>query len=213
MTSALLIIQRGLAAGFIVLAFFLVLLRSPSTDEQRLAGPRYGALGRDRDHLPPRRHRLPEAVHLRPALGGDDGVRHLRAAAGRADAESESGSPAGGDRQLLLARTMAIALVPGILVAGLIGLACLPREAWRRSLVNLGLLCLAAIAPAPWYIPNFDLVARYLTESARRTSAGYGAWRSIISWGRSTDVLARIAADDLYLVLAIFVIAGLLPFW
>ena len=106
---------------------------------------------------------------------------------------------------------MTIAFVPGILVAGLVGLACLPREAWRRGLVNLGLLCLAAVAvAAPWYIPNFDLVAEYLTEFGYgERSAEYGASHSIISWDRWTDVLARIAADDLYLVLAILVIAGL----
>ena len=117
----------------------------------------------------------------------------------------------GGDRRMLLARTMTIAFVPGILVAGLVGLACLPRETWRRGLVNLGLLCLAAFAvAAPWYVPNFDRVAEYLTEFGYgERSAEYGASHSIVSWDRWTDVLARIAADDLYLVLAILLVAGL----
>ncbi|HEY1354774.1 MAG TPA: hypothetical protein VGF09_00520, partial [Solirubrobacterales bacterium] len=112
---------------------------------------------------------------------------------------------------MLLARTMTVAFVPGILVAAALALLCRPESSLRRGLLNLALLCLAAVAvAAPWYVPNFDVIAEYLTDFGYgERSAEYGASHSILSWDRWTDVFGRIADKDLFLLLAVLMLAGL----
>jgi hypothetical protein len=106
---------------------------------------------------------------------------------------------------------MTVAFVPGIIVAALVALLCAERVDRGRGIRNLGLLCVGAVAvAAPWYVPNFDLIAEYLTDFGYgEQSAEYGASHSIVSWDRWTDVFGRIADNDLYLLLAILVLVGL----
>ena len=77
---------------------------------------------------------------------------------------------------MLLARTMTVAFVPGILVAAVVPLSCRPALGPAAGLLNLGLLCVAAFAvAAPWYLHNLDSVVDYLTEFGYgRKSAEYG---------------------------------------
>ena len=213
LTSVLLVIHEGSMPGFVVLAFFLILLTIAVYGiGERLAGPRYGALAAvvvaslpgvstlSRTFV----FALPAAALMACAVYALLRAERLQ----RAGWAIACGAAIGA---MLLARTMTVAFVPGVIAAGVVGLACLPREQWRRGLLNLGLLILAAIAvAAPWYVPNFDLVAEYLTEFGYgERSAEYGASHSIISWDRWTDVFARISAQDLYLLLAALLVVAL----
>ena len=112
---------------------------------------------------------------------------------------------------MLLARTMTVAFVPGILVAAVVPLACRPGSGLRRGLLNLGLLCVAAFAvAAPWYLHNLDSVVDYLTEFGYgERSAEYGTSHSIVSWDWWTDVFSRLVSTDLFLLLAVLVVVGL----
>jgi 4-amino-4-deoxy-L-arabinose transferase-like glycosyltransferase len=213
MTSVLLVIDQGSLEGFIVLAFFLVLLAVAVYGiGERLAGPRFGALAAlvvatmpgvanfSRAFV----FALPAAALLACAVYAVLRAERLQRSGWAIAAGAAIGA-------MLLARTMTVAFVPGILVAALVALACRPDASWRRGLLNLGLLCLAAFAvAAPWYLPNFDLIAEYLTSFGYgEKSAEYGASHSILSWDRWTGVYRTIAQSDLYLLLAALVLAGL----
>jgi hypothetical protein len=114
---------------------------------------------------------------------------------------------------MLLARTMTVAFVPGLVAAAAI--AVLARERDRRSLIrgfaNLALLLLAAAAVAAlWYWHNLQPVLDYLTEFGYGDkSAEFGAEHSLLSWARWTAVGERMADADLLLPLAALVLAGL----
>lgn len=115
---------------------------------------------------------------------------------------------------MLLARTMTVAFVPGVLAAA--GLALLARRPDRqevtRGLLNLGLLVLAAAAVAAlWYWRNLQPVLDYLTDFGYGgKSAEFGTEHSLISWARWTGVAERIAGTDLLLPLALLTLAGVL---
>ena len=212
LASVLLAVDRGSIEGYVVLAFFLILLVVAVYGiGDRLAGPRYGALaalivaclpgvtGLSRLFV----FALPAAALLACAVYALLRAERLQ----RSGWAIACGVALGA---MLLARTMTIAFVPGLIAAGLVAFACGPRPEWRRGLLNLGLICLAGFAvAAPWYLPNLDVVAEYLTDYGYGgQSAEYGASHSIISWDRWTDVFARIASNDLYLVLAVLLVAG-----
>jgi hypothetical protein len=213
MASILLVIDRGTLEGFVVLAFFLVLLAIAVYGiGERLAGPRLGALAAIVVVAMPGVANLSRMFVF--ALPAATLLACAVYAVLRADRLQRSGwALAAGVAigAMVLARTMTIAFVPGIIVAALVALACRPDADRRRGLLNLGLLCLAAVAvAAPWYVPNFDVVAEYLTDFGYgEKSAEYGASHSIVSWDRWTDVLGRIAAKDLYLLSAALLIVGL----
>jgi hypothetical protein len=115
---------------------------------------------------------------------------------------------------MLLARTMTVAFVPGVLAAA--GLALVARESDRqattRGLLNLVLLVLATAAVAAlWYWRNLQPVLDYLTDFGYGgKSAEFGTEHRLISWARWTGVAERIAGVDLLLPLALLTLAGLL---
>lgn len=213
MASVLLVIDQGSVEGFVVLAFFLVLLAVAVYGiGERLAGPRLGALAALVVASMPGVSNfsrlfvfaLPAAALLACAVYAVLRAERLQRSGWAIGAGAAIGA-------MLLARTMTIAFVPGILVAPVVALACRPDANLRRGLLNLGLLCLAAVAvAAPWYVPNFKLIWEYLTNFGYgEKSAEYGASHSIVSWDRWTDVFGRIAKSDLYLLLGALVLAGL----
>ncbi len=111
---------------------------------------------------------------------------------------------------MLLARTMTVAFVPGVLLAA--GLAIAVRDGPRgRALINLGLAILTAAAvAATWYWRNLQPVYDYLTGFGYGDQADqYGPAHELLSWGRFSGVGERIAAD-LLLPLSLIVLAGLL---
>jgi type IV secretory pathway protease TraF len=114
---------------------------------------------------------------------------------------------------MLLARTMAVAFVPGVLAAA--GLALVAGQHDRRELArgfaNLGLLVLAAVAVAAvWYWHNLQPVLDYLTDFGYGAkSAEFGPERSVLSWARWSGVAERIAGIDLLLPLAALTLTGL----
>jgi hypothetical protein len=213
MTSPLLVINQSTMQGFVVLAFFLVLLAVAVYGiGERLAGPRYGALAAivvasmpgvadfSRTYV----FALPAAALLACAVFAVLRAERLQ----RSGWAIATGVAIGA---MLLARTMTIAFVPGIIVAAVVPLACRPASGLRRGLLNLGLLGVAAVAvAAPWYLRNLDAIVEYLTEFGYgERSAEYGASHSIVSWNWWTDVFSRIASKDLFILLAALVAAGL----
>ncbi len=213
MTSPLLVINQSTMQGFVVLAFFLVLLTIAVYGiGERLAGPRYGALAAivvasmpgvanfSRTYV----FALPAAALIASAVFAVLRAERLQRSGWAIAAGAAIGA-------MLLARTMTVAFVPGILVAAVVPLACRPDSGLRRGLLNLGLLCIAAFAvAAPWYLHNLDAVVEYLTEFGYgERSAEYGTSHSILSWDWWTDVFSRIAATDLFLLLAVLVVVGL----
>jgi hypothetical protein len=213
LTSPLLVINQSNMQGYVVLAFFLVLLTIAVYGiGERLAGPRYGALAAivvasmpgvanfSRSYV----FALPAAALMACAVYSLLRAERLQ----RSRWAIAAGAAVGA---MLLARTMTVAFVPGILVAAVVPLACRPESGLRRSLINLGLLCVAAFAvAAPWYLHNLDAVVEYLTEFGYgERSTEYGTSHSILSWDWWTDVFSRIAATDLFLLLAVLVVVGL----
>jgi hypothetical protein len=114
---------------------------------------------------------------------------------------------------MLLARTMAVAFVPGLLAAAAVALLAgtSDRRRLARGAVNLGLLVLAGMAVAAvWYWHNLEPVLDYLTEFGYGDkSAEFGAHHALLSWSRWTGVAAEMTEADLLLPLAALVLAGL----
>jgi 4-amino-4-deoxy-L-arabinose transferase-like glycosyltransferase len=114
---------------------------------------------------------------------------------------------------MLLARTMSVAFLPGVLTAA--ALALLARRPDRgelvRGAVSLGLLVLAAGAVAAlWYWRNLQPVLDYLTEFGYGgKSAEFGAEHPLLSWARWSAVGEEMTEADLLVPLAALVLAGL----
>lgn len=218
-TSLVFSIKAGVMGAFMVLIAFMVLLVFATYGiAERLAGPRLGALAALVVATSPgtfffvREYVFAIAVAALLscavyALLRSDGLRLRRWAIA-------CGVALG---LMLLARTMTIAFVPVVLVAGLV--TALVRSSQRgvgegaigRRLFNLGLVIVLGFAvAAPWYLPKFDPVFDYLTDYGYGAQAAYyGADHSLISWFRLREVANRMTAADLLVPLAVIVMAGL----
>ncbi len=213
-TSALLIVKAGVIEGFVVLiGFFALLVVATYGIGERLAGPRLGALaafavGTSEGALLFAREyvfALPTAALTSCAV-----YALLRGERMRSRRWAIAFGAAIG--LMLLARTMAIAFVPGLFVAALIGMLALERDDLRRRFLNLGLTVVAAVVvAATWYFHNLEPVWEYLTSFGYGSqSTYYGAEHSVVSWGRFRAVTERVIADDLLVPLSALVLIGLI---
>jgi hypothetical protein len=216
LASLLYLLKAGVVEGFGVLGGFMVLLGLAIYGiGERLAGPRLGALAGLAAMTAPGvlafAHvyifALPSAALLACgvfALLRSEGLRHWPWALA-------CGVALG---LMLLARTMTVAFVPGVLAAAALALGARrpDRRATIRGLLNLALLVLATAAVAAlWYWRNLQPVLDYLTGFGYGSkSAEFGAEHGLVSWARWTGVAERIAGTDLLLPLALLTLAGLL---
>jgi len=107
-----------------------------------------------------------------------------------------------------LARTMALAFIPGLVIAAGMNLAADPGGRRRRVLNLCAALMLAAVIAAAWLWPNGRLVGDYLLDF------GYG--NHALEYGASASKLglnawlltARAFCADIYLPHLIFIIMG-----
>jgi hypothetical protein len=110
---------------------------------------------------------------------------------------------------MLLARTMTVAFVPGVLIAAVVALLARERSL-PRDFLNLALLIASGGAvAATWYVRNLQPVLDYLTGFGYGAQAHLYGEDSLLSWGRLRGVAEKIAADDLLLPLALLVLVGL----
>lgn len=215
LTSILLLVRPGVMAGFATLTGFVVVLAFAVYGiGEKLAGPRLGALAAlvsatlpgtflfAREYV----FALPTAALLACAvcaLVRSDALRLRRWAI-------VCGAALG---LMLLARTMAVAFIPGVLVAAAVLLLARVREEHLRTrLINLGLLVLtgAAVA-ATWYWNNLQPVIDYLTNYGYGgQSQYYGEEASIFSWERLSVVAERMIFADLLVPISALVCAGLI---
>lgn len=214
LTSIVLIVKPGILEGFGVLIAFAALLTLATYGiGERLAGPRLGALAAlavatsqgafvfTREYI----FALPTAAFLACsayALIRSEGMRRRWWAIA-------CGAAIG---LMLLSRTMAVAFVPGVVVAALLGIVLGYRdELWRRVL-NFGLAVLAAVlVAATWYWNNFGPVYDYLTEFGYGSQAqNYGEEASTLSWERFKSVAEKIIQGDLLVPMSLLVVVGLL---
>lgn len=87
---------------------------------------------------------------------------------------------------MLLARTMTIALLPGLVVAAAVQVAAAPRRTRPGRIVNLSLgAATGLLVAAWWYVPNLPVVWRYLV------GAGYGDARVLYADTRAPVFSAR----------------------
>jgi hypothetical protein len=214
LTSLTLYVHTGLLNGFAVLAAFAVVLAMASYGiGQRLTGARLGAFAAlvvatlpgtfffAREYI----YALPSAALLSCAVFAllrSDGLRARRWAIA-------CGAAIG---LLLLARTMTIGFVPGLLLAALVVLVLRAGDDLRARLVNFGLLILVAIAvAATWYARNLVSVYHYLTGYGYGNQAkNYGEQHALVSWGRLRGPGERLIVENLFLPLALLVLAGLI---
>jgi hypothetical protein len=112
---------------------------------------------------------------------------------------------------MLLARTMAVAFVPGVFAAALAGMLLVDRTDLRRRFVNLGLTAIAAaVVAATWYYHNLKPVWEYLTSYGYGSeSTYYGAQHAAVSWGRFKAVTERVIADDFLVPMTALIAIGL----
>ena len=194
-TSLAYVVRAGTLEGFVVLSGFLVLLALAAYGiGERLAGPRLGALAaivtptapgaflfsREFVFAMPAAALLAVAVYF---LLRSDGLRARRWAIA-------CGAALG---LMLLARTMTIAFVPGVLVAGVVAMVARAEGDLGRRLLNLGLLALtgAAVA-ATWYAQNMDSVLDYLTSYGYgEQSSNFGSGDTVLSWERLRSPFAE----------------------
>lgn len=213
LTSLTVYAHPGVLNGFAVLTAFLVVLALAVYGvAERLAGPRLGAFaalvaatlpgcfGFAREYI----FALPTAALMGCvvfALLRSDGLRSRRWA-------FATGVAIG---LMLLARTMAIAYVPGILLAALIALALRRDGDLSRRLVNLVLLVGTAVAvAATWYARNLQSVIDYLTDFGYGSqSNAYGDEHALLSWGRLRNVAEHMTLEDLFVPLAAILLLGL----
>lgn len=213
-TSFAQVLNSGILAGFVVLIGFAVLLVFVSYGiGEKLAGPRLGALVAlavatsaglftfTREYI----FALPAAAWLACsvyALLRSDGLR------GRWWSIA-CGACIG---LMLLSRTMAVAFVPGILLAAvLVGLLRGKGDLVTR-LINFALLIVTGVVvAATWYWKNLNPVVDYLTSYGYGTqSQYYGAEHALISWSRIKDVADRMIITDLLAPLTVLLFLGLL---
>jgi 4-amino-4-deoxy-L-arabinose transferase-like glycosyltransferase len=213
LTSLALSVEEGSLQGFGVLSAFLVLLGLAVYGiAERIAGPRLGALAAlvsvtapgafafSREFI----FALPTAALLASgvySLMRSDGLRLRRWAIA-------AGAALG---LMLLARSMAIAFVPGVLVAGTVCLIARSRGDLAGRALNLSLLVLTgAGVAATWYIRNWGAVVDYLTGYGYGAQSQYfGQGDSIFSWARLRSTPVNMVEEDLLLPLALLVLAGL----
>lgn len=213
-TSLVLVASPGVLQGFGVLIVFGVLLTLATYGiGERLAGPRLGALAAlavatsqgtfifTREYI----FALPAAAFLSSAIYAllrSDGMRNRWWAIA-------CGAAIG---LMLLARTMAIAFVPGIVVVAVIMLLVRRQDDLRERLVNLGLAVVAAVLVAmTWYWRNWDPVVDYLTNFGYGSRAAeFGEESSTVSWERFELVLERMIQGDLLVPLATLILVGLI---
>lgn len=207
LTSLTLHFDLNVLNGFVVLAFFAVVLVLASyVLANRLVGPRLaafaafvtatlpGTIAFSREYI----FALPTATFLLIAVYTiirSDGLRKWSWAVG-------CGVAIG---LMMLSRTMAITYVPGILLAGVLPMFL--REggvSLGRRFVNLALLALAAVLVATtWYARNVGSVVDYLTSYGYgHQSQFYGAQHALLSWGRFRSVSEHMISEDLFLPLA-----------
>jgi len=213
LTSVLLIVRAGVMEGFVVLiGFFALLVFAAYGIGQRLAGPRLGALAAlavgtsqgailfSREYI----FALPTAALLSCAV-----YALLRSQRMRKRRWAIACGVAIG--LMVLARTMAVAFLPGLFVAALIGMLAIERDDLRRRFLNLGLGAVAAVLVAgTWYFNNAKPVWNYLTSFGYgEQSAYYGANHSVVSWGRFRAIAETAIHDDLLLPMSALVLAGL----
>lgn len=214
LTSILLLVKPGVMAGFATLTGFVVVLAFATYGiGEKLAGPRLGALAAlvaatlpgtflfAREYV----FALPTAALLACAvcaLVRSDGLRLRRWAIA-------CGVALG---MMLLARTMAVAFVPGVLVAAAVLVFTRGREDLPTRLLNLGLVVVvgAAVA-ATWYWRNLQPVIDYLTNYGYgNQSQYYGDENSLLSWERLSTVAERMTFSDLLVPIAALLLAGLI---
>lgn len=213
LTSIVLIFSPGVMQGYGVLIAFAALLTLATYGiGERLAGPRLGALAAlavgtsqgvfvfSREYI----FALPTAAFLACsvyALIRSEGMRRRRWAIA-------CGAAVG---LMLLSRTMAVAFVPGVAVAALLGIALSYRDELAQRALNFGLAVLAAVlVAATWYWNNFDPVYDYLTEFGYGSQAqNYGAEASFLSWDRFKSVAEKIIQGDLLVPMSLLVVVAL----
>lgn len=214
LASLLLVVKPGVLDGFAVLTGFVVLLAFATYGiGERMAGPRLGAFAAlitaslpgtfifAREYI----FALPVAALLTCAVFAllrSDGLRLRRWAIA-------CGAALG---LMLLARTMAIAFVPGVLVAATVVLLVRGRGDLPKRFLNLGLVVVAGAAvAATWYWRNLQPVIDYLTSYGYgEQSKLYGAEHSLLSWARLHTVAERMIYDDLLVPIAALMFVGLL---
>jgi Dolichyl-phosphate-mannose-protein mannosyltransferase len=214
LTSVLLIAKQGIMEGFAVLiGFFALLVLAAYGIGERLAGPRLGALAAlavgtsegallfSREYV----FALPAAALTSCAVYALLRSRRMRSPGWAVACGAAVGL-------MVLARTMAVAFVPGLLVAALIAMLAIERDDLRRRFLNLGLAALAAVlVAATWYWNNLKPVWEYLTSFGYGTQSQYfGAEHAVVSWARFRSVVERMIHDDLLLPMAVLVLIGLI---
>jgi hypothetical protein len=199
-----------LASYAIELGFVILLAAACYGVVSRLAGPRIGSvaaiatlsapgvIGFSREYM----FALPSAALLTCAVYSllrSEGLRSSRWAVAL-------GASLG---LMLLARTMTIAILPAVLLAGVVR-AVTVEHARLRSLVNLVLACAVGFAIAGvWYLPNLSPVFHYLTDYGYGVRSGeFGTAYSVASWAWWTRELHTLFAEDLYAPLGLVVLAG-----
>ncbi|HWM64149.1 MAG TPA: glycosyltransferase family 39 protein [Solirubrobacterales bacterium] len=212
LTSVLMVVKTGLMEGYVVLiGFFALLIAAAYGIGERLAGPRLGALGAfvvatsegallfSREFV----FAIPTAAMLACAVYALLRSERMRSTPWAIACGASIGL-------MLLARTMAIAFVPGLFAAALIAMLAVERTDLPRRFLNLGLAALsAALVAAAWYWNNLQPVLDYLTNYGYGARSDYyGAETSTVSWGRFRAVADRVITDDLLVPLAALVVVA-----
>jgi 4-amino-4-deoxy-L-arabinose transferase-like glycosyltransferase len=213
LTSVLLVAKQGIMEGFAVLIGFFVLLAFAAYGiGERLAGPRLGALAAlavatsegallfSREYV----FALPTAALLVCAV-----YALLRSERMRVRRWAVACGVALG--LMVLARTMAVAFVPGVFAAALVAMLAIDRTDLKQRFLNLALTAVAAVlVAATWYFNNLTPVWDYLTDFGYGSQSAYfGAQHSVVSWARFRRIVDQIAYDALLLPLLALVLIGL----
>ncbi|MBL0171652.1 MAG: glycosyltransferase family 39 protein [Gemmatimonadaceae bacterium] len=110
-----------------------------------------------------------------------------------------------------LARTVTLALVPGLLAAAALQIAILPRGRAERMLNFLLGVALAAATALLWYGPNYPSVFEYLTSYGYGEASHYfGTGRSIITFDFWTVRLVEAVNRGVHVPLAAILLVTLI---